>query len=232
MSPRRHDIEATPDRSQSPSAMSAKRRASIEKLQSAGRVKSSKIFSLESKDAYDPETVPIVERPSANRPLSEQFVRNTFTRFDTMRNEKSPIRSGTPTRPNHLRTESENSVPVFSPTKYAANVALPESPEKDESPSPTKSALARISQFGATSKISFDQDISSWSDGDECAQTPRARALHRHNKSVTFNTSPPMINEYIEQSPKTSSSSLTKLVRASSGDIRDQCSGRVRSACG
>jgi hypothetical protein len=202
--------------------MSAKRRASIEKLQSAGRVKSSKIFSLESKDAYDPDTVPIVERPSANRPMSEQFVRNTFTRFDTMRNEKSPIRSGTPTRPNHLRTESENSVPVFSPSKYAANVALPESPEKDESPSPTKSALARISQFGATTKVSFDQDMSSWSDGDECAQTPRARALHRQNKSVTFNTSPPMINEYIEQTPEPSVSAASREGSYDSDDYYDQ----------
>lgn len=202
--------------------MSARRRASIEKLQSAGRVKSSKIFSLENKDAYDPDTVPIVERPVANRPLSEQFVRNTFTRFDTMRNEKSPIRGGSPQRPGHLRTESDTSVPVFSPTKFAAGVALPESPEKDESPSPTKSSLARISQFGAAARAAYDSDNGAWSEGEECAPTPRA--IHRHNKSVTFNTSPPMINEYEQQTPEPSVSAASDSREGSydSDDFYDQ----------
>ena len=207
MSPTRQDAEATPDRSASPSAMSAKRRASIEKLQSAGRVKSSKIFSLENRDAYDPETVPIVERPSMHRPLSEQFVRNTFTRFDTMRNQSSPTRPGSPQRPGHKRSESDMTVPTRSPTKLAASVALPESPEKDGSPSPTKSSLARISQFGATSRGAFDPDTGSWSDHEDCPLTPRA--LHRHNKSVTFNTSPPVINEYVEQTPEPSVSAAS-----------------------
>lgn len=203
--------------------MSAKRRASIEKLQSAGRVKSSKIFSLENRDAYDPEIVPIVERPTLQHPLSEQFVRNTFTRFDTMRNEKSPIRGASSPRPtHHLRTESENSVAKLSPTKLAASVALPESPEKDGSPSPTKSALSRISQFGATSRAAFDHDTGSWSDGEELAQTPRA--LHRHNKSVTFNTSPPMINEYEQQTPEPSVSAASDSREGSydSDDFYDQ----------
>jgi hypothetical protein len=222
MSPSRHEFEATPDRSQSPSVMSAKRRASIEKLQSAGRVKSSKIFSLENRDVYDPEIVPIVERPIAHRPQSEQFVRNTFTRFDTMRNEKSPIRGGSSPRPAQLRTESENSVAKLSPSKLAASVALPESPEKDGSPSPTKSALSRISQFGATSRAAFDHENGSWSDGEECAQTPRA--LHRHNKSVTFNTSPPMINEYEMQTPEPSVSAASGSREGSydSDDFYDQ----------
>jgi hypothetical protein len=222
MSPTRHEFEGTPDRSQSPSVMSAKRRASIEKLQSAGRVKSSKIFSLENRDVYDPEIVPIVERPSAHRPLSEQFVRNTFTRFDTMRNEKSPIRGGSSPRPAHLRTESENSVAKLSPTKLAASVALPESPEKDGSPSPTKSALSRISQFVTTSRATFDHDNGSWSEGEELAQTPRA--LHRHNKSVTFNNSPPMINEYEQQTPEPSVSAASGSREGSfdSDDFYDQ----------
>ena len=222
MSPARHEFEATPDRSQSPSVMSAKRRASIEKLQSAGRVKSSKIFSLENRDAYDPEIVPIVERPIAHRPQTEQFVRNTFTRFDTMRNEKSPIRGAGSPRPIHLRTESENSVAKLSPTKLAASVALPESPEKEGSPSPTKSALSRISQFGATSRAAFDHESGAWSDGEECAQTPRA--LHRHNKSVTFNTSPPMINEYEMQTPEPSVSAASGSREGSydSDDFYDQ----------
>lgn len=207
--------------------MSAKRRASIEKLQSAGRVKSSKIFSLENKDAYDPETVPIVERPSANRPLSDQFVRNTFTRFDTMRKENSPIRPSTPQRPGHQRSESEmtvsksmsperpfhqrseseDTIPTVSPTKLAADIALPESPEKEGSPSPTKSSFARISQFGSLPRATFDPEMGSWSDNDECAQTPRA--LHRHNKSVTFQTSPPVINEYELQTPEPSVSATS-----------------------
>lgn len=211
LSPSRLDVENTPDRSPSPSTMSAKRRASIEKLQSAGRVKSSKIFALESKDAYDPESLPIVERPSANiRPLSEQFVRNSFTRFDTMRKENSPIRGGSPQRPGHKRTESEISVPLFSPSRSAASVPLPASPEKQETspaPSPTKSSLARTSQFGASPRGSFNPQTGEWSDDEEGAHTPRA--LHRHNKSVTFHTEPPVINEYEMQTPEPSVSAAS-----------------------
>ncbi|KAM0716703.1 hypothetical protein Q7P37_008148 [Cladosporium fusiforme] len=229
VSPSRLEVESTPDRSQSPSAMSAKRRASIEKLQSAGRVKSSKIFSLENKDAYDPDTIPIVERPAMNRPMSEQFVRNTFTRFDTMRNQNSPIRpstpqqrpghqrsesevtvskSGSPQRPTRQRSESETTIPAISPTKLAAGVALPESPEKDEPLSPTKSSFARISQFNTMPRAMFDPEMGSWSEeNDECAQTPRT--LHRQNKSVTFQTSPPVINEYELQTPEPSISATS-----------------------
>lgn len=198
MSPFRFD-ENTPERSPSPSLISPKRRSSIEKLKQASRVKNSNIFALESKDAYDPMSLPIVERPSANRPLSQQLANNSFTRFDSLRKENNPLRS--PERPGHKRTETEIYVPTISPTKDAASVALPASPEKYASPSPTKSAIARQSMFEMSQQSSFDPEYGTWSD-EERASTPRA--LHRHNKSVTFHADPPVINEYEQQTPEPS----------------------------
>ncbi|KAI6830149.1 DUF1709-domain-containing protein [Hortaea werneckii] len=179
MSPFRFD-ENTPDRSPSPAASSPHRRPSVERLMQAGRVKSSNIFALESKDIYDPASTPIVERPSANRPLSQQLLNNSFTRYDSLRKENNPMRS--PSRPGaHKRSESDIAVPTFSPSK----IALPDSPEKRpaSSPSPTKSSMARTSMFASTPPhSSFDPENGTWSDDDQTgAATPRA--LHRHNKN-------------------------------------------------
>jgi hypothetical protein len=192
MSPSRFDSENTPDRSPSPSPQ---RRSSIERLKQASRVRNSNIFALENKDSYDPSSLPIVERPSANRPLSQQFISNSFTRMDSMRKENNPFRS--PGRSSHKRTESQTDIQFFSPSKAAA-VPLPPSPEKQGSPSPTKSAL-RNSQFGLPTV--FDSESGVWSD-DERVPTPRA--LHRHAKSVTFHEEPPVINEYEQQTPEPS----------------------------
>ena len=199
MSPTRFD-ENTPERSPSPSLISPKRRSSIEKLKQASRVKNSNIYTLESKDAYDPMSLPIVERPSANRPLSQQLANNSFTRFDSLRKENNPMRS--PQRPGHKRSETEIHIPVMSPTKeYAMNMPLPASPEKQASPSPTKSSLSRLSQFGVPSPSTFDPETCAWSD-EERAPTPKSHV--RHNKSVTFNAEPPEVTEYEQQTPEPS----------------------------
>ncbi|KAK3618728.1 Bud site selection protein bud4 [Elasticomyces elasticus] len=197
-----NDENNTPEQSPSPS-ISPKRRTSIERLKQASRVKNSNIFALESKDAYDPNIMPVVERPAANRPLSQQFANNSFTRFDSLKKENNPV--GGQQRPQgHKRSETE----IFLPTtvmgeEKTRNVALPVSPEKGRqqgSPSPTKSAL-RTSMFGGGS---FDPDAGTWSDTEERVPTPRGGILHRQNKSVTFHADPPVINEYEQQTPEPS----------------------------
>ena len=151
--------ENTPERSPSPSLSSLKRASSMEKLKQASRVKNSNIFALETKDAYDPYSLPIVERPTQNRPLSEQFVNNSFTRFDSQRKENNPLRS--PHKPGHKRTETEIHVPMLSATKEAATVPLPASPEKHASPSPTKSSM-RASMYGRSPQSTYDPENSAW----------------------------------------------------------------------
>ncbi|KXT01381.1 hypothetical protein AC578_6648 [Pseudocercospora eumusae] len=194
--------ENTPDRHHSPAVTSPKRRASIERLQKAGRVKSSNIFALESKDAYDPSNMPIVERPSANRPLSGNLVNNSFTRYDSMRKENKPVTS--PRRQGHKRTESETAVPILSSPLTTKPVPIP-AKEPPFTTSPTKSSLSRTSQFGG----SFEHESAPWSDGDDRCPTPRARAIHRHNKSVTFHEDPPVINEYENPTPEPSVSAAS-----------------------
>ena len=204
MSPSRFDSENEPEQPTSPSFTPSQRRASIEKLKQASRVKYSNIFALENKDAYDPSSVPVVERPSMNRPLSQTFTNNSFARFDSLKKENNSLRS--PQRFGHKRTESETHVPLMSPTKYAASGPLPTSPEKQSSPSPTKSSLARTSQFGTSPQVSFDPENGTWSD-DERVPTPRA--LGRLGKSVTFHAEPPVINEYEQQTPEPSVSAAS-----------------------
>lgn len=198
MSPSRfNDSENTPERPESPALNSPKRRPSVERLMQASRVRNSNIFALENKDAYDPSNVPVVERPRANRPLSQSLANNNFARFDSIRKENNPFRS--PERKQgHKRSESQIDLPMLSPTKEAAGVPLPASPEKHSSPSsPTKSSLARTSQFGV-----FDPEMGTWSDDEGRVPTPRA--FRGHAKSVTFHEEPPVVNEYEQQTPEPS----------------------------
>ena len=215
MSPSRFDdnsenVDST--RSPSPSLSSSQRRSSIEKLKQASRVRNSNIFALETKDAYDPTTLPIVERPSANRPFSQRFEANTFARFDSLRKENNPYRNSITTsspdrKGGHKRSESQININFSSPTKSAASVPLPASPEKQGSPSPTKSSLSRNSQFGFSPGNSFDPENGTWSDSEDRVPTPRA--LHRHAKSVTFNEEAPVVNEYEQQTPEPSVSAAS-----------------------
>ncbi|EME84728.1 uncharacterized protein MYCFIDRAFT_152941 [Pseudocercospora fijiensis CIRAD86] len=193
--------ENTPERDHSPGVTSPKRRASIERLQKAGRVKSSNIFALESKDAYDPSNMPIVERPSANRPLSGNLVNNSFTRYDSMRKENNPVTS--PRRQAHKRTNSEATVPLMS-SPLTRPVPIP-AKQSTPTSSPTKSSLSRTSQFGG----SFENEPGPYADGDDRCPTPRARAIHRQNKSVTFREDPPVINEYENPTPEPSVSAAS-----------------------
>jgi hypothetical protein len=174
------DIENDPEQVDTSLNLSPTRRASIEKLKQAGRVKTSNIFALENKAVYDPSSVPIVERPLGNRPLSQQLANNNFTRYDSIRKENNPLRN-IHTSPGKLAS-SLNS----SPVKAAG------------SPSPTKSSLARTSQF---SGALYDPENSVWSDDEERRLTPRGL---RQNKSVTFREEPPIINEYEQPTPEPS----------------------------
>lgn len=205
MSPSRFDdSENTIERSSSPDLLSPKRRASIEKLKQAGRVKTSNIFALENRDTYDPSSLPIVERPTNARPMSQNVLNNSFTRFDSLRKENNPLTS--PGRPGHKRTESENAVHTFSNSPSPSKIALPSSSpaKKEGASSPTKSSLARNSQFGSPLE---NVASATWSEGDDRAPTPRA--LHRHNKSVTFHEDPPVINEYEQPTPEPSVSAAS-----------------------
>lgn len=194
MSPSRYDSENTPEqRDPSPGPFSPKRRASIERLKMAGRVKTSNIFALESRDQYDVNNTPVVERPAANRPMSQSLLNNSFTRFDSLKKENTPLRSPQSQR-GHKRTESETALHITSP-----NLAKAGGP-----PSPTKSALARSSQFESP----HEQDTAPWSDGDDRAPTPRA--LHRHHKSVTFHEGNPQVNEYEHPTPEPSVSATSE----------------------
>lgn len=193
MSPARYDSENTPEqREPSPGPFSPKRRASIERLKQAGRVKTSNIFALESRDQYDVNNTPVVERPAANRPMSQSLLNNSFTRFDSLRKENTPLRSPQSQR-GHKRTESETALHIASPSHI----------KHDAPPSPTKSALARSSQF----ESSHDQDTTPWSEGEDRAPTPRA--LHRHHKSVTFHENP-QVNEYTHPTPEPSLSATSE----------------------
>nr|POE66203.1 bud site selection protein bud4 [Quercus suber] len=199
MSPSRFN-DSVSERSPSPSLLSPKRRASIEKLRQAGRVKTSNIFALETKDAYDPAHTPIVERPSANRPLSQQLANNSFARFDSVKKENNPLRS--PQGSAHKRNKTELSMSTSSPTKSPMDGAphLVFS-DRHESPSPTKSSLARNSQFGNTTTTLFDPESGTWSDEEHTASS---RNFHRHAKSVTFQADPPVVTEYEQQTPEPS----------------------------
>nr|POE79671.1 bud site selection protein bud4 [Quercus suber] len=199
MSPARF-TDHTSERSPSPSLLSPKRRASIEKLRQAGRVKTSNIFALESKDVYDPAHTPIVERPSANRPLSQQLANNSFARFDSLRKENNPPNSSPGSA--QKRSKADLDVVASSPTKTPLD-SSPRAATQDrhESPSPTKSSLARNSQFGNTTTSLFDPENGTWSDDE---RTTSSRTLHRHAKSVTFQADPPVITEYEQQTPEPS----------------------------
>lgn len=195
MSPSRFDSENTPEPSSSPALLSPTRRASIERLKQAGRVKTSNIFALESKTVYDPANVPIVERPSANRPLSQQLANNSFARYDSLRKENNPLRS-----PQSAATQRHSESRLSTTTKSS----LSGSPRKGGgSPSPTKSSLARTSQFSSTL---YDPESSIWSEDDERKLTPRGL---RQNKSVTFREEPPIINEYEQPTPEPSISATS-----------------------
>lgn len=218
LSPGRFDSENTPERELTPSH----RRASIEKLARASRVKNSNIFAREQKDNYDPSSPPpFIERPLANRSLNSSLQGNPLVRYDSLRKENNPLNGppsafnspalgGSPPKsPSHRRTESKTELPTWSFLKSpelesaaAAAPALVTTSPKREPASPTKSSLSANSRFD-NSPGTFEPENDLFSDDEERAGTPKAGP--RHAKSVTFETAPPEINEYEQQTPEPSS---------------------------
>ncbi|KAI0840377.1 DUF1709-domain-containing protein [Hypoxylon sp. FL0890] len=167
---------------------SPNRRSSIERLQKASRVKNSTMFAREQKQEYDPARLPTIERPLA------KVQGNAYGGTGV-----SPFRS------SHGRSESQNSIPVYTPTKANSRPTpapgRPQTPSKDQA-SPIKSSLS-------TTRLKSSQDSQ---DGDvfsdpsyEDHELPMGRSLHRHAKSVTFDAAPPQINEYEMATPDLSS---------------------------
>jgi hypothetical protein len=201
-SPSRFSTENYFERETSPTVV---KRRSIEKLMQASRVKNSSMFAREQKNEYDPTSAPVVERPLAgNRPLTVQLQGNAFggRGIDGQRQE-NPVFKG------HRRGESQNKIPLLSPTK--ANGSSPVRSDQSPSPSPsrqqaspTKSALSSKPQHN-TFPRAFDPQSGMWSDDDEEQTISPPRALRRHAKSVTFQPGPPEVQEYEMVTPDPSS---------------------------
>lgn len=176
------------------SSPSGAKRSSIENLKRASRVKNSNMFEREQKQAYDPTSTPVIERPLASgRPLNAQT-----------QNSNSPTRGSDVFR-RDIAPESMNGAlysPLKSPTKFSV-------PEPEKSPvrgqySPGKSSLSKNSRYAQM----FDPENSVWSEEEESIidrQLPPGKTLHRYAKSVTFDAAPPEVNEYEMQTPDPSS---------------------------
>ncbi|KAF2144142.1 uncharacterized protein K452DRAFT_223987, partial [Aplosporella prunicola CBS 121167] len=171
-SPGLHDSEngTDADRILSP------KRNSIENLMKASRVKNSSIFAREQKTKYDPNSLPVVERPLAsNRPLS---------------NQGSFLSSGTGSIRGHSRGNSTGDIPQSK---------LSMSPPKSSSPakapgSPIKSSLNKNGRYSQGGHYNDEEGVLS-SDDEHVGDGP-SRPLRRHAKSVTFDAKPPVVNEY------------------------------------
>ncbi|KAF2400846.1 DUF1709-domain-containing protein [Trichodelitschia bisporula] len=174
---------------------SAAKRRSIENLMKASRVKNSSMFAREHKNEYDPTSTPVVERPlAAGRPLS-LMTTNAFSP-----RPESPAPSN-PAYRGHRRGESQNKIPLLSPTKVASTFKE-NSPSPRDTGSPTKSSLANKNNTLPRNFNPYKQD--NWSDETVSKVEPQ-RPLRRHAKSVTFDTAPPEINEYEMVTPDPSS---------------------------
>ena len=176
------------------SSPSAAKRSSIENLKRASRVKNSNMFEREQKQAYDPTSTPVIERPLAGgRPL------NIHSNGSTPAVKSSDISRKDITQQNVK-------IPIFNPLKSPAKFNVPntqKSPIRGQS-SPGKSSLSKNSRYAQV----FDPENSIWSEEEESIidrQLPPGKSLHRHAKSVTFDAAPPEINEYEMQTPDPSS---------------------------
>lgn len=190
------------------SSTSPKRRQSIERLQKASRVKNSNILAREQKPENDSGKVTQIERPLS------KVQGNAFggTGISGYRDNKSFA---------HARSESQSSIPLYSPTKSPPLTRSPPPngprPASRDQASPTKSSLA-TSRF----RSSQDQDVdfNSSDSSYEDRELPSGKALHRHPKSVTFDAAPPQINEYEMATPDISS--IASSSREGSYDSADE----------
>ncbi|MCJ1287021.1 Bud site selection protein bud4 [Xylographa opegraphella] len=193
-SPTRYSMENRNPFEGRESSPSAAKRSSIENLKRASRVKNSNMFEREQKQAYDPTSTPVIERPLASgRSLNVHSNSNTpaVKASDIFRKE----------------TVQQNAkFPIYSPLKSPAKFNIPEtqkSPIRGQS-SPGKSSLSKNSRYAQA----FDPENSIWSEEEESIvdrQLPPGKSLHRHAKSVTFDAAPPEVNEYEMQTPDPSS---------------------------
>ncbi|KAI0887099.1 DUF1709-domain-containing protein [Annulohypoxylon maeteangense] len=159
------------------------RRSSIERLQKASRVKNSTMFAREQKQEYDPARVPTIERPLS------KVQGNAYSG------------TGSPFRASHGRSESQTSIPIYSPTKSRPVLSPgPQTPSKDQV-SPIKSSMS-ANRF-KNSQESPDDVFTDRSFEEHVL--PSGRFLHRHAKSVTFDAAPPQVNEYEMATPDLSS---------------------------
>ncbi|KAI1212324.1 DUF1709-domain-containing protein [Annulohypoxylon truncatum] len=160
------------------------RRSSIERLQKASRVKNSTMFAREQKQEYDPTRVPTIERPLS------KVQGNAYGGTGV-----SPFRA------SHGRSESQTSIPIYSPTKDRPVLApAAQTPSRDQV-SPIKSSMS-ANRFKSSQDSQDDvfTDLSS-----EEHVLPSGKFLHRHAKSVTFDAAPPQVNEYEMATPDLSS---------------------------
>jgi hypothetical protein len=200
------------ERPESPSLV--RRRASIENLKKASRVKNSSMFAREQAGEYDPSS-PVVDvnRPlAAGRPLSGAVVQNqnsSFINDGVQRMDFNPIAAtanGNAGRGHHKRGESQNKIPIM--------VKQPMSPENGQNqslpnglrtPSPTKSSFAN--KGAHTLPRNYQRGFMFSDDGeeDDGPKMEPPRQLRRQAKSVTFDAAPPQVNEYEMQTPDPSS---------------------------
>lgn len=152
------------------------KRASIENLKRASRVKNSSLIAREQNTEYDPSHVTLPERPLASG-------RSFHGR------SQSDIPS--PLSPSHQDNHHGSSNGDVSPRHR------PVSPSKDQ-PSPPKSSLSKATRFGY--KL-FDPENDIWSD----IEGGPSRFSDRNPKSVTFDAAPPQVNEYEMTTPDISS---------------------------
>ena len=183
------------DRGGSPSP---KKRSSIENLKLASRVKNSSMFAREHKQEYDPTSSPVIERPLATgRPLSVQVQGNAYGARGLEGLHKEMAVDCKKTLGN---------TPLRSPTKMDEISEVSKSPSKSLG-SPAKSSLSSKSRYAQIHQP-FDPEHGIWSDEDESYaehELPPGKSLHRHAKSVTFETAPPQVNEYEMTTPEPSS---------------------------
>ena len=197
LSPARFGSENSPEREPSPSPS---KRSSIENLKKASRVANSPMFARESKDKYDPSSSPIIERPLTDRPLSDRIQQNPFSRYDSIRKENNPFAG--PEKPTHVRTQSKTDLVDIVQGKASA-IPRASTPSREPT-SPTKSSLTANSRYGNPIPA-YDPDSGAWSGEDDESRVTTPHGSLRPAKSVTFQSAPPEINEYEQQTPEPSS---------------------------
>ena len=155
------------------------------------------MFAREHKQAYDPSSCPLIERPLATgRPLSIQAPGSTFNAkgFTGFRKENILESSKIPVYSPPRSPKKSNGIPEISNT-----------PSKSQL-SPAKSSLSSKSRYAQP--LILDLEKFDWSEDEDCVgdqELPAGKSLHRHAKSVTFDAAPPQINEYEMTTPDPSS---------------------------